>query len=311
VAKLNRKRIVLCKHETTYGTDSVPVVGTDALLVRNPDLTPLDAQYEGRDLVRPYLGRSDQLPTTAWYKATFEVELAGMKGLGVATPALSALLRCCGLAETIVASTSVAYAPISDSFESASIYCNYDGLHHKLLGARGSVSIELAKNKIPVLKFNVVGLWSPATDVTPGTPVFTDFKTPVVCNSANTTGFSVHGYTAAPLSALTLDLANALTTHSLINGTDEVLITDRQPAGSLTIQANTVAAKNWLSVIRNATNGALALTHGPATNRVQLAAPKVQLTEPRYSEEDGVVMLQMSTQILPSAGNDEFTLTFL
>ena len=197
-----RKRLILAKRETTYGTDPVPVVGTDAVLVRDLSVNPLDAQYADRSLIRPYLGRSDQIPTTAQYRVEFEVELAGMKGLGVATPGLSALLRACGLAETIVATTSVAYAPISAAFESATIYAYYDGLLHKLTGARGSVSLQLEKQALPTLKFTLTGLWSPASDSTHGSPVYTDYKTPVPVNATNTTALTLAGYTGAALASL-------------------------------------------------------------------------------------------------------------
>lgn len=306
-----RKRLILAKRETTYGTDPVPVVGTDAVLVRDLSVNPLDAQYADRSLIRPYLGRSDQIPTTAQYRVEFEVELAGMKGLGVATPGLSALLRACGLAETIVATTSVAYAPISAAFESATIYAFYDGLLHKLTGARGSVSLQLEKQALPTLKFTLTGLWSPASDSTPGHPVYTDYKTPVPVNATNTTALTLAGYTGAALASLSIDLANSVVFRSLVGASEQVLITDRQPSGSVSIEATTVAAKDWLSAVRNVTTGAFSVTHGPAGNRVKIDAPKVQLTDPKYSDSDGVVMLDLGLQFLPNVGNDEIVITFL
>ena len=52
MALLTRKRLILVKKETTYGTDSSPL-GTDALLVRNLDITPIEADLVSRDLIRP------------------------------------------------------------------------------------------------------------------------------------------------------------------------------------------------------------------------------------------------------------------
>lgn len=305
----SRKKLILAKRETVYATDPVPVFGTDAVLVRDVALTPLDAQYVDRALLRPYYGRSEQLPTTAWYRLEFEIELAAFPTKGTPVPGVSALLRACGLAETIVAATSVAYSPVSSALESVTIYCNVDGVLHKLTGARGSLSLDLTANQIPTMKFTFVGIWSPATDVAAGVPTFTQQK-PVVVNAANTTALTLLGVTSAVLQSLSLDLANQLATRALVNGPAQVLITDRAPAGSIEIEMTTVAVKDWFTTIRAATKGALGVTHGPAGNQVVIAAPAVQLTEPRYGDSDGTVMLQMSAQITPSSGNDELTLTF-
>lgn len=306
-----KKRLILAKRETTYGTDPVPVVGTDAVLIRDLTVTPLDAQYADRSLIRPYYGRSDQLPTTAMSRVEIEIELAGMKALGVATAGLAALLRACGLAETVVASTSVAYAPISAAFDSVTIYAFYDSLLHKLTGARGTVSINLEAQSIPTFKFSFTGLWQAAADVTPGVPVFTDYKTPVVVNNVNTTALTVAGYASATLKSLSLDLANNVVFRSLVGGAEQVLLTDRQPAGQISIEATTVAAKDWLTAVRAASTGAFSVTHGPAGNRVKIDAPKVQLTDPKYSDQDGIAMLDMGIQFLPNTGNDELVITFL
>ena len=76
MALLSRKRLILAKIETTYGTDSAPA-GTDAVLVRALDVTPLEADVVSRDLIRPYYGNSDQLLANTRVRCSFEVELAG------------------------------------------------------------------------------------------------------------------------------------------------------------------------------------------------------------------------------------------
>ena len=139
MALLSRKRLILVKTESTYGTDSSPV-GTDALLVRNLDITPLSGDIVSRDLIRPYMGNYDQLIAQNSVAINFEVELAGSGTAGTA-PKYDAILKACGLAATIVASTSVTYAPVSASFSSATIYFNVDGVLHKLTGCRGSMTM--------------------------------------------------------------------------------------------------------------------------------------------------------------------------
>jgi hypothetical protein len=134
---LSRKRLILAKIESTYATDSTPD-GTFAILVRNLEITPLESETVSRDLIRPYLGASDQLLAQTRVSITFEVEMAGSGAAGTA-PAYGPLLKACGLSETIVISTSVTYAPVSSAFSSASIYMNNDGILHKITGARGTL----------------------------------------------------------------------------------------------------------------------------------------------------------------------------
>ena len=98
---LTRKRLILAKTEATYGTDSSPA-GTDAILVRELEITPIEADVVSRDLIRPYLGASDQLLANTRVSITFQVELAG-SGTAATAPRFSSLLKACGMAETTTA----------------------------------------------------------------------------------------------------------------------------------------------------------------------------------------------------------------
>ena len=100
--QLMRKRLIRVKLETTYGTDSSPA-GSDALLVRDLNITPVQSEMVSRDLVRPYLGASEQLLANTRVECTFQVELAGSGTAGTA-PKFGAVLRACGMSETVTAS---------------------------------------------------------------------------------------------------------------------------------------------------------------------------------------------------------------
>jgi len=306
---LQRKRVILAKIETTYGTDPVPTGAANAILVRNLNVSPQDADFVDRDLVRPYLGRSEQLPAAIRATVDFEVEIAGAGAAGT-VPGYGPLLRACGLSETITASTKVDYAPISASFESVTIYLNNDGVLHKLTGARGTVSIQMKVKDIPVFKFQFTGLYNAVSDVALPAPTYSAFQTPLTVTNVNTTPFTLHGYSAV-LSDFQLDLTNSIVHRTLVGGSEAVLITDREPQGSMTIEATTVTAKDWWSLAKAATLGALDITHGiTGGNKVQITSSRVQLTKPQYQDMDGVSMLQFGTNYIPSsAGNDELLIS--
>ena len=159
---LTRKRLILLESEGTYGTDPTPT-GVDAVLVRDLNITPLQSDTVSRDLVRPYLGASEQLLANTRVEVTFSVELAGSGAAGTA-PRYGKALLACGMAETVVASTSVTYAPVSASFGSCTIYYNIDGVRHKVTGARGTFALGGAVGEIPTIDFTFTGIYNAPTD---------------------------------------------------------------------------------------------------------------------------------------------------
>ena len=80
---LLRKRLILVETESTYGTDPTPT-GADAILVRDLNITPQQSDVVSRDLIRPYLGASEQLLANTRVECTFSVELAGSGTAGTA-----------------------------------------------------------------------------------------------------------------------------------------------------------------------------------------------------------------------------------
>ncbi len=144
MALLTRKQLILVKAESTYGTDSSPA-GTDALLVRSIDVTPLEAEVVSRDLIRPYLGNSDQLLANTRVMMSFQVELAG-SGTAATAPRFGSLLKACGMAETTTSSavTGTAQAGSAGSITLAAGASSTDdayvGMVISLTGGTGSGS---------------------------------------------------------------------------------------------------------------------------------------------------------------------------
>lgn len=93
---LTRKRTVLAKIESTYGTDPTPTGSANAMLIKNLNITPISAELVSRDLIRPYLGNSESLLSQKFVQTDFEVEYVGSGIIGQA-PSVDPLLRACGL----------------------------------------------------------------------------------------------------------------------------------------------------------------------------------------------------------------------
>jgi hypothetical protein len=309
MALLSRKRLILVKTESTYGTDSTPA-GTDALLVRNLDITPLSGDVVSRDLIRPYLGNFDQLIGLTSVAINFEVELAGSGSAGSA-PKFDAILKACGLGSTIVTSTSVTYAPVSSSFSSATIYFNVDGVLHKLTGCRGSMTMSCAVGAIPTLAFNLTGVYNAPTDTAQPAVTYSAQATPLIFREGNTSSFSFFSYSGI-LQSVDFNLANSLVYRELVGGTKETLITDRKPAGTVMIEAPTITTKDFFTTALGSSTGNLTFLHGTtAGNRVTFTASQVDVLNPTYQDQDSIMMLSVPYVALPTtAGNNEFSLAF-
>ena len=304
---LTRKRLLLAKIETTYGTDPTPAA-TDAVLVSALEVQPLQLELKDRELILGYLGNTEMVVGQRLVSVSFDVEIAGSGTAGTA-PKWSALMQACGFSETIVSVTSVTYAPISSAFKGVTLYFFADGVRHKVTGCRGTWSMSMETGEIPKISFSFTGIFNAPTDETQPSPTFSNQADPVVVNSANTATLEVHGY-AACLSAFSLDLANETPFRQLAGCTQQIMITDRKPEGEVTIEAPTIAAKNYFSAASTQTAGQFSWVHGTtAGNIVTFTAPTCNLGSPEYEDSDGIIMLKLPFMPQPTAaGNDEFTL---
>jgi len=310
MALLLRKRLILIETESSYGTDPTPT-GADAVLVRDLNITPQQSDVVNRDVVRPYLGASEQLLANTRVECSFSVELAGSGAAGTA-PQYGKALQACGLSETIVADTSVTYAPVSSSFSSVTIYYNIDGLRHKVTGCRGTFSINCTVGEIPTIDFTFTGVYVAPDDSALPSATYANQASPLIFKNGNTSSFQLLSFAGA-LQAFSFDLGNNLVYRELVGGTKEVLLTDRAGTGSTTIEAVSIASKDYFAAALTETSlGNLDFTHGSAAgNIVDFASTRVDIGDVSYSDQDGIAMFNIPYTCVPStSGNDEFSLVY-
>ena len=309
MALLTRKRVILIETESSYGTDPTPAA-TDVVLVTDLSITPQSSDVVNRDVVRPYLGSSEQLLANTRVECTFSVELAGSGTAGTA-PRYGSALKATGLSETVASGTSVTYAPVSSSFSSVTIHYNVDGVRHKVTGCRGSFTISAEVGSIPTIDFTFTGIYNAPTDTALPTVTYGNQATPLIFKNGNTSGFQLLSYAGA-LQSLTMDLGVSTVYRELVGGTKEVIITDRASNGSVTIEAPTIAQKDYFTAaLTDSTLGNLAFLHGTtAGNKVQLTSSKVDIGDVNYGEMDGVAMLEIPYTLVPSSANNEFSLIY-
>tara|TARA_R100001440_G_scaffold22631_1_gene36971 strand:+ start:1051 stop:1983 length:933 start_codon:yes stop_codon:yes gene_type:complete len=309
MALLTRKRVILIESESSYGTDPNPTA-TDVVLVRDLSITPQASDVVNRDVVRPFLGASEQLLANTSVEVSFSVELAGSGTKGTA-PRYGAALKACGLSETVSSGTSVTYAPVSSSFSSVTIHYNTDGVRHKVTGARGSFAINASAGEIPSIDFTFTGIYNAPDDSALPSITYGNQETPLVFKNGNTTSFQFLSYSAA-LMSFSMDIGNTTVYRELVGGTKEVLITDRAANGSVSIEAVLLGTKDYFAAaLTDSTLGNLTITHGTAEgNIVTLSSTKVDIGDVAYGEADGIQMLEIPYTLVPSSQGNELSLVF-
>lgn len=315
--RLVRNTVILLKEEVTYGLDPTPAGASDALQVSNLSITPIVPQNVDRNLIRSYLGGSEQLLGTKYIECGFDIEFAG-SGTVATAPAWAPALLSCGFAQTLTAVTRADYTPISTAFKSATIYWYDDGVLHKATGCRGSVMVNMRIGEIPVLSFRFTGIHSAATAAANATPTLTAFKQPQVITDANTgdlTFGATHNVTAAPAfvggtvypsQGVEVDLANSVNFTALLGG-ETVDLTDRAATGKCVLDLTAAQEVTLLTAVEAGTLQSVGVLHGTvANNKVGLWLPSVQLINPTKVDVNGKRMVGFDMRVLPSSsGNDE------
>lgn len=373
---LSNRRLLLAVSEATYGQDPVPGASA-AILVRDLSITPIQSDSVNRDVVRPYLGSTEQLLANTHVQCTFTVDLTG-SGTPSTAPRFSSLLKACGFTETYTSSaitgtataggvntitlaasasstdnaytnliiritagtgsgnigiitsyvgaTKVAtvrylsgsvtanntsayaigqqytYTPVSSGFGSATIYYNVDGVLHRLTGCRGTFTLSATVAQIPSISFTLTGIYNPPTDTALTSVTYADQATPLVFTQGNSGAFSLLDY-AACVQDLSIDLGNNVVYRELIGCNKEVRIVDRAVSGTATIEAPTIATKDYFTAaLSDGTLSKLQFIHGNGVgNLVGFAASGIDIGSTSYAETDSILMLNLPFTCVPTA----------
>ncbi len=304
-----KKKTLLAKIETTYGTDSVPTAAANAILASNVTLAPMEGEDVSRNLERPYFGGSPVIPVGLHVTLTFDVELQGSGALGTA-PGWGPLLRACRVAQTISAGAKVEYTPVTDAIESVSIYMAIDTNRHVVLGSRGNCVFTLNAQGIPVMRFSFTGLFAIPTTQAVVSPVLTAFLSPDVATTTNTPLFTI-GAVPMILRNWEFNLGNDVQRRFLI-GFDGVLIVNAEERLKATVEAPGLATYNPFTIANAQTLQAIALTHGTvAGRRVKFTmgqAQQLRLSGYEINQDIAEYPLEFVPQPT-SAGNDQWKIT--
>jgi hypothetical protein len=311
---LTRKTVVLAKVETVYGTDPTPTVSANAILVQDVNIKIAGEVLE-RDFYKSSLSRMAFARGLRYADVSLTTELkgTGTRGSLPATGWEGTLFRACGMAETVVAATRVAYAPISTGFEGVTLYVYKDGLLHKCTGCRGSFTLNFEVGKYPTAKWDMKGIYNAVADSTPATQTWSSVVPPTVLSAGLT--LDTTSYANGVVEKVEIAMNNDVVMRKSMNdatGLLEWLITGRKPGGSLDPEAVLEATYTFWARWAAATQVALNL--GPigasSGNIITVTAPKLQFKEINYADRNGQLAYNIPFDLAMNAGDDELVVTF-
>lgn len=305
------RRVVAAKPEAVYGTDIVPTLADDAILTRNYSIVPLEVDQLQRNLDSRSYGATKGKPTNKRMRSTYEVELAGSGAAGTAPPWMK-LLASCGMAMPVIAAATSAtqkFAPAGAAPGSLSEYSWVDNQLRKMIGARGTYSLDFTAGQVPFANLQFTGLVPAAAARVVATPEdgdFTDWQEPQEVNNANTI-LLLDGF-AAVTRSLTIDAGVTVNLRNLI-GARYVRRGNHSATGRLVVEAPSSATKDYLATLDNGQLVALAVTHGTvAGNIIELTAAKVQVTNITESAEDDLLMFNIDLLFTTDGGADDLVI---
>lgn len=310
MAKLKRRSLILAKIESTYGTDPTPTGSANAILTMDPKIKETFEAVE-----RPQLASMSNKPSLGalrFAEISFKTELIGSGSVGTA-PRLGALLKACAFSETVSASSSVTYAPVSSPTSSVTLYLYMDGLLHKLTGAVGTVKIALEAGKTPILDFSFKGIYNAPTDTALATPTFesTVDAVPIVKSSSLTYNANSSLY----VSKAEMDIANTIAMRPSVNAANAIAgfqVTGRKPMINIDPEVESIATIDWRTDLL-ATPRAFSMVVGAtAGNIITFTAPKMNVIDIEYGDRDGILVNTIKGELTASGatGDDELSIKF-
>lgn len=303
ITKYNQ--LLLSKIETTAGVDAAPVVGSDAIRVRSMKIG-VSPDVIQRGELKQTMG---PLPHIIGGKSTMSLEIEVLlrsSGVAGTVAEVGKLLNACGLLQTVVASTSVAYDPLTntDAHKTITHYAYLDGLLWKFIGVIGKHNFDAKIGEAGIVKFTFPAPFLLPTAVT--CPVGASYSgaNPIVMSSADV----INDGAVINVGAFSVDDGNELS-HQYVTGLNKFTLTNRQPKLKLTKDSVSTAAE-W-AALQGGTNAALSATFGAsAGSRMVVTTPVARRESVTQGERVDRNTLEMSYGLYESAGDDQFKYLF-
>lgn len=288
---LTKREEIFLKLQSDASTVAAPDAD-NAILVED-----LDYSYEGTRMAefnprKPTLGKEQSLFAGALISITFNIKVKG-SGTAGSAPEFGDALIACGMSETIVASTSVTYAPASTGHKFATIYYYKDGKLQKATGCKGTWEFSGNVGESGVISFTFTGHDGGQTDASLVGGNYDATVPPVVIGA----DFSVGSFSPV-ISAFSISIGNEIATPPNMNSDDgyaDIIIQDRDVSGSFDPEDTLKATQDWIGTWKAGTTAEISTGEigSTAGNIWELDVAEAYYKELGNGDRDGVRTLDV------------------
>lgn len=212
------------------------------------------------------------------------------------------------------------YQPATDNIDSVTIDMQYpddsgQSVRHRLIGARGNVSVNAAVGEFPTFDFTFTGTYVDQVDEATLTGTFED-QDPTQVQFAALSLAQRYGEKETDLCAATwsVDMANNIAIRDCINAsnaTEGAFLTAREPTISYDPEAILAAQEPIWSYLENGTSVEWWVRHGTVDgNIVCFHAPNHQITNISYADRNNIRVFNIDGALARLTGNDELQILF-
>jgi hypothetical protein len=304
--------LIAAKEEVTEGTAVVPAAA-DAFLAEEVKYEP-DIQMHPRNALRGDMSPDPDVPGARSGKLTFKTLFKGSGAAGT-PPEYGELFKFCKYGETIVASTSVTYAPISFGDPSGTIVVYIQdtattGKKYVFRGCRGTFKLNMVNGEPQYIEWEFTAADFTESDSAPLSGMSYDSSGALVYKGATVT---VAGQ-ALEFHNLLIDAGNQVELRedpAQDSGYLSAIITGCNPVGSFDPQDIEVATYDIFGAWRAGTLGAFSSAlNGGAGNIITITAPKVQYTKLTPGVRGGLRILDTAMKFCRDSGNDHLSIAY-
>lgn len=313
---------LLAKPEAVYGTDAVPVAGTDGVQLDEHLWANIEVDYlERNERADAHAGGrmgpgGTTTPAGRWVRVRLAGVFKGKAGVyaGDDRPEMDALLRGCGHAAAAMVGppTGVRYTPADTGHESVTLYAFAAGLRFKIVGARGSMQTDFTAAKLGSFRMEFRGLLA-ADPEEVALPAVTYPRLAVRPPAVSAAALTLNGV-GISYKALTFDQGAEISEAprgGAPDGHAGYEITDMQPKATVTWDRPTLAAINPWAMERQGTEFAWSLELGSAAgNRIAFRSARTQIAKNPPAEDKGFAMLRSELALYADAANPLYAIEF-
>ena len=205
------------------------------------------------------------------------------------------------------------YKPVSESFESLTIYVYFDGALHKVTGCQGTYTINGEAGAYGTAAFTFTGQYLEPVDSPIPTGTIYEASIPSQVELAQ---MALEGSPDFCAQSFSVDMAVTITPRDCINGTDGfdgVRVTGRAPTGTINPEAQLRRSHPFWQIMASGRFLPWHVRVGTDTgNIVHLLSNSVQYGSLSYGDRNGIRTVEANLRFaaLSGSGNDELAILF-